>query len=106
MSYSHTVVCLQMVECGAKERFLSEKFCRSSKFWKPAFVADHDKPKSNCPRIVSRPGVEGADRDPAPIVEEAKVFLLEVSYGQPSLAILSNDIDQHQRRLHSKYGCL
>ena len=45
------------------------------------------------------------DKPSLPIVEKTKVSTLEVSYGQPSLAILSHDIDQHQRRLHLKCGC-
>jgi len=43
---------------------------------------------------VAGPGLEGSDRDFFPIVEDTKVFLLEISNGQPVLRVLADDIDK------------
>src|SRR2546428_3400697 len=106
MGNSHSVVLLEMLKRGPKQCFLSQKFCRGAKFWESAFVADDDEPKGNGPRVVVCPGIKGSNANFVPVIEQTEVFFLEIPDGQAALAILTDDIDQHQRRLHANCGRL
>lgn len=95
-----------MIECRPKGRLLSGKLCRGSKLWSSALVANHHKPESHRLRIAIRSAGECGDRNFLPVVENAKVLLLEVPNVQSTLGILADDVDQHQGRLHSNCGGL
>jgi hypothetical protein len=58
-----------MIECS--ERVIpTEKFCRGTKLWQSAFVADHDKPKSDRPRVVPHFGIKSGNPHFAPVIKQ------------------------------------
>ena len=102
MSDAHTDFIVQMIECRAKQRFISDKPSRASDL--SAFVAEHYKPKIDGSCIVARSGVKGGNRNFVFIVKDSKVFLFEISNGQAGIVILADDINEDQGRLNTDDG--
>jgi hypothetical protein len=90
MGDTHGVLFVQLVECGAKFGNIADELCRTSDF--AAFVAKHSEPENYGPGVVASSGVKCDDRNFMSIVEDAKVFLLEIANGQPGLRILSDHV--------------